>query len=111
MNLPGKRVRRIRLVRTDRFVVAVEVEAVIPDADPSEPCYEPEVVELLRERSPGEPRRCGMVETTRQGIRSTRRCLIPSLWPAKRTAPVFYRHIGRGPWSAMAGGRVFLQSW
>ena len=49
MNLPGKRVRRTRLVRTDRFVVAVEVEAVIPDADPSEPCYGPEVVELLRE--------------------------------------------------------------
>jgi len=29
--------------------VAVEVEAVIPDAEPSEPCYEPETVELLRE--------------------------------------------------------------
>jgi hypothetical protein len=49
MNLPGKRVRRTRLVRTDRFVVAVEVEAVIPDADPSEACFEPQVVELLRE--------------------------------------------------------------
>lgn len=47
--LPGKRVKRTRLVRTDRFVVAVEVEAVIPDADPSEPCYEPAVVELLRQ--------------------------------------------------------------
>jgi hypothetical protein len=30
-------------------VVAVEVDAVIPDADPTEPCYEPETVELLRE--------------------------------------------------------------
>jgi hypothetical protein len=30
-------------------VVVVEVEAVIPDADPREPCYEPETVELLRE--------------------------------------------------------------
>lgn len=49
MKLPGKRVRRTRLVRTDRFVVAVEVEAVIPDADPSEPCFEPHVVELLRQ--------------------------------------------------------------
>ena len=49
MRLEGKRVRRTRLVRTDRYVVAVEVEAVIPDADPSEPCYEPHVVELLRE--------------------------------------------------------------
>ncbi len=49
MNLSGKRVRRTRLVRTDRFVVAVEVEAIIPDADPSEPCFEPQVVELLRQ--------------------------------------------------------------
>jgi hypothetical protein len=49
MQLPGKRVKRTRLVRTERFVVAVEVEAIIPDADPSEPCFEPEVVELLRD--------------------------------------------------------------
>jgi hypothetical protein len=49
MRIAGKRVRRVRLVRTDQFVVAVEVEAVIPDADPSEPCYESETVELLRE--------------------------------------------------------------
>lgn len=49
MQLEGKRVRRTRLVRTDRYVVAIEVEAVIPDADPSEPCFEPETVELLRE--------------------------------------------------------------
>jgi hypothetical protein len=48
-HIPGKRVKRTRLVRTDRYVVAVEVEAVIPDADPSEPCYEPAVVELLRQ--------------------------------------------------------------
>jgi hypothetical protein len=49
MTVPGKRIRRTRLVRTEKFVVAVEVEAVIPDADPSEPCYEPQVVELLRD--------------------------------------------------------------
>ena len=49
MKLPGKRVKRTRLVRTDRFVVAVEVEAVIPDSDPSEPCFESDVVELLRD--------------------------------------------------------------
>lgn len=49
MKLPGKRVKRTRVVRTDRYVVAVEVDAVIPDADPSEPCFEPEVVELLRQ--------------------------------------------------------------
>jgi hypothetical protein len=49
MQIPGKRVHRTRLVRTDRFVIAVEVDAVIPDADPSEACYEPDVVELLRQ--------------------------------------------------------------
>ena len=41
--------RRVRLVRTDQFVVAVEVEAVIPTEDPSEACYESEAVEFLRE--------------------------------------------------------------
>jgi hypothetical protein len=49
MRLEGKRVRRTRLVRTDRLIVAVEVEAVILEADSSEPCYESETVELLRE--------------------------------------------------------------
>jgi hypothetical protein len=48
MGITGKRVRQTRLVRTDRFVVAVDVEAIIPDADPSEPCFEPHTVELLR---------------------------------------------------------------
>jgi hypothetical protein len=48
MSIPGKRVKRVRLVRTERFVVAVEVEAIVPDADPSEACYPPETVELLR---------------------------------------------------------------
>ncbi len=49
MRVKGKRIHRTRLVRTERFIVAVEVEAVIPDADPNEPCYEAETVELLRE--------------------------------------------------------------
>jgi hypothetical protein len=49
MKLPGRRIKRTRLVRTDRYVVAVEVEAVIPDADPTEACYEAETVELLRQ--------------------------------------------------------------
>ena len=31
------------------LVIAVEVEVVIPEADPSEPCYESETVALLRE--------------------------------------------------------------
>lgn len=37
-----------RLIQTDRFVVAVDVEAVVPPDDPSEPCYEAETVQLLR---------------------------------------------------------------
>jgi hypothetical protein len=49
MRIPGKRVKRTRFVHTDRYIIAVQVEAVIPDGDPSEPCYEPETVELLRE--------------------------------------------------------------
>ena len=49
MRIPGKRVLRTRLVRTHNFVVAVEVEAVIPEDDASEPCYEAETVQLLRE--------------------------------------------------------------
>jgi hypothetical protein len=49
MRIAGKRIARVRLVRTDRFIVAVDVEAVVPEADPTEPCYESETVELLRE--------------------------------------------------------------
>ena len=49
MRIEGKRIHRTRLVRTEQFIVAVDVEAVLPDADPSEPCYESETVELLRE--------------------------------------------------------------
>jgi hypothetical protein len=49
MRISGKRVPRIRLVRTHNFVVAVDVEAVIPEDDGSEPCYEAETVQLLRD--------------------------------------------------------------
>jgi hypothetical protein len=49
MQIPGQRVKRTRLIRTDRYMVAVEVEMVIPTDDPSEPCYESETVRLLRE--------------------------------------------------------------
>jgi hypothetical protein len=49
MRVPGTRVKRTRLIQTDRYVVAVEVEMVIPVDDPSEPCYEAETVQLLRE--------------------------------------------------------------
>lgn len=43
------RVKRTRLIQTDRYVVAVEVELVIPLDDPSEPSYEAETVQFLRE--------------------------------------------------------------
>lgn len=49
MRIPGERVKRTRLIQTERFVVAVDVEMVIPADDPSEPCYESETTQLLRE--------------------------------------------------------------
>jgi hypothetical protein len=49
MRIPGKRIKRTRLVQTEKYVVAVEVEMVIPKDDPSEPCYEAEAVKFLRE--------------------------------------------------------------
>jgi hypothetical protein len=49
MCIPGQRIKRTRLLRTEKYVVAVEVELVIPIDDPSEPCYESETIQLLRE--------------------------------------------------------------
>lgn len=49
MRVSGERIRRTRLIQTDKYVVAVEVEMVIPPDDPAEPCYEAETVKLLRE--------------------------------------------------------------
>jgi len=49
IDLPGKKIRRTRLVRTDKFIVVVEVDAIIPDADPGEPRFGSEAVELLRQ--------------------------------------------------------------
>jgi hypothetical protein len=48
MTIPGERIKHTRLVHSDRYVVAVEVEMVIPVDDPSEPCLESETVELLK---------------------------------------------------------------
>ena len=48
MRVGGERVKATRLVRGGRYVVAVEVEMVIPPDDPSEPCYESETVQLVR---------------------------------------------------------------
>ena len=49
MRVPGQRIKRTRLIQTDKYVIAVEVEMVIPVDDPSEPCYESETVQFLRE--------------------------------------------------------------
>ena len=49
MRIAGKRIKRLRWVHTERYVVAIDVEAVIPADDPSEACYESETVQLLRQ--------------------------------------------------------------
>jgi hypothetical protein len=49
MHIAGERIKRTRLIQTDKYVVAVDVKMVIPVDDPTEPCYEAETVQLLRE--------------------------------------------------------------
>jgi hypothetical protein len=49
MRIPGQRIKTTRLIQTEKYVVAVEIELVIPVDDPSEACYESETVQLLRE--------------------------------------------------------------
>jgi hypothetical protein len=49
MRVAGERIKRTRLIQTEKYVVAVEVEMVIPVDDPSEPCYEAETIQLFRE--------------------------------------------------------------
>ncbi len=49
MRISGERIKRTRLIQTERYVIAVEVEMVVPADDPSEPCYEAETVNFLRE--------------------------------------------------------------
>lgn len=49
MRIPGKRIKERQLIEGGRYVVAVDVDLVYPDFDPSEPCYESETIELLRE--------------------------------------------------------------
>ncbi len=49
MEFDGKRVKEDRWIHAGPCVVRVEVDAVIPGDDPSEPCYEQKTVEFLRE--------------------------------------------------------------
>jgi hypothetical protein len=49
MKIDGKRLKRTKYIHTNRYVIAVDVEMVVPTEDPSEPCLESETVEYLRE--------------------------------------------------------------
>lgn len=49
MKIKGNRVKQIRWIHAGPCVVRVEVDAVIPVDDPSEPCLEPETVRFLKE--------------------------------------------------------------
>ncbi|MCH8164108.1 MAG: hypothetical protein IH889_00720 [Planctomycetes bacterium] len=47
MRIKGKRIKVSRWIHGGPCVVRVEVDAVIPDSDPSEPCLEPHTVRWL----------------------------------------------------------------
>lgn len=47
MIVRGKRVRVPQWIHGTLCAIRVEVEAVIPDADPSEPCFEPDAIRYL----------------------------------------------------------------
>ena len=49
MEFEGDRVKEVRWIHAGPCVVRVEVDAVIPKDDPSEPCFEPGTVEFLRD--------------------------------------------------------------
>lgn len=49
MHMPGKRIRERQWIERGRYVVSVDIELVYPEFDPSEPCYEAETVDFLRE--------------------------------------------------------------
>lgn len=49
MKIEGQRIKKTRLIQSDRYVIAVDVEMVYPVDDPSEPCLEAETVQLLKE--------------------------------------------------------------
>ena len=49
MRISGERIKRTRPIQTEIYVVAVDVEMVIPVDGPSKPCYEAETMRFLRE--------------------------------------------------------------
>ena len=68
MRIPGQRIKRTRLIQTEKYVVAVEVEMVVPVDDPSEPCYESETVQLLREIKEHAERGVDWLTSKEQGL-------------------------------------------
>jgi hypothetical protein len=47
MALQGRRTKIERWIHAAACVVRVEVDAIIPDRDPSEPCLEPHTIRFL----------------------------------------------------------------
>ena len=47
--ISGKRIKLEKWIHGTQCVVLVDVDAVIPDADPSEPCFEPPAVRWMDE--------------------------------------------------------------
>ena len=47
MGMTGEKTKITEWVRGDNLVVRVEVDAIIPDFDPSEPCLEPAAIRFL----------------------------------------------------------------
>jgi hypothetical protein len=47
--VPGKRITLTKWIHGRQCVVSVQVDALIPDADPTEPCLEPHTVRWLDE--------------------------------------------------------------
>jgi hypothetical protein len=47
MELTGERIKLVRWIQGANFVVRVEVDAIVPEFDPSEPCLEPAAIRFL----------------------------------------------------------------
>jgi hypothetical protein len=47
MTVEGRRIRIPKWIFGDQCVVKVDIEAVVPDFDPGEPCLEPDTVRWL----------------------------------------------------------------
>ena len=47
--IKGRRVKVPKWIHSESCAVRVQVEAVVPDEDPSEPCFEPPAVKWMDE--------------------------------------------------------------